>query len=79
MAMASNIQEPWLILGDFNCIRKYEEELGGTSPISSKLVDFNNCIYNSGLLDVPHVGYAYNWFNQQTNKHIRCLIDKAFL
>lgn len=76
--LATNINELWLILGNFSYIRKVEEKIGGFFPISCKLIDFSSCIFNSSLLELPNTSLSFSWFNQQLDNPIICLFNMTF-
>lgn len=77
--IAINVNEPWIVIGDFNCFHKMDDKLGGLSPSPHKLTNFNNCINDCGLLDLPNYGLSYSWFNQQVDYPIHCLLDRALV
>jgi len=56
---------PWLILGDFNAIMQSGDRSGGVTNWPSYQNDFNTCIHQSALLQVPYTGLKYTWHNGQ--------------
>lgn len=40
---------PWLLMGDFNCIRFGHEKIGGDLPDTEAMDEFNNCIHDMEL------------------------------
>lgn len=40
---------PWIVLGDFNCIRYPHEKIGGDNPSIEAMEDFNNCLHEVEL------------------------------
>ncbi|KAL2249649.1 UNVERIFIED_CONTAM: hypothetical protein Sindi_2438600 [Sesamum indicum] len=52
---------PWLIMGDFNCVKSLEEKQLGVAPTWYELKDFVDCCIALGLLDVPTTGCYYTW------------------
>lgn len=52
---------PWLVAGDFNCIRYAHEKIGGDCPDFSTLFDFNNCLMEVGLNDLKWWGHKFTW------------------
>ncbi|KAL0399880.1 UNVERIFIED_CONTAM: Retrovirus-related Pol polyprotein from type-2 retrotransposable element R2DM [Sesamum radiatum] len=42
---------PWLVLGDFNCVKSTEEKQLGVMPTWYELKDFNDCCLSLGLSD----------------------------
>ena len=43
---------PWLIMGDFNIVRKQEERKGGNPVDSAEMEDFNDCIQDIQVQDM---------------------------
>ncbi|KAI0502546.1 hypothetical protein KFK09_017499 [Dendrobium nobile] len=68
----SNINAPWIILGDFNCCRHPFEN-------SSQLWDFNSFIFYVGLLDLAPTGLKFTWFNQRPNDPIHLKLDRMLI
>ncbi|XP_074299427.1 uncharacterized protein LOC141630522 [Silene latifolia] len=61
----SQYNSPWLILGDFNCVRSVDERISDCSPVLSELDDFNSCLDDAGLDDFSTIGCYYTWTNKQ--------------
>ncbi|XP_073149148.1 uncharacterized protein [Henckelia pumila] len=51
-----NISLPWILLGDFNCVRYPHEKMGGIPIAPRDMEDLRNCINRLELSDVNHVG-----------------------
>ncbi|PKU69121.1 hypothetical protein MA16_Dca002391 [Dendrobium catenatum] len=76
--------QPWVILGDFNCCRFDNEKAGGTSFSTSRLGELNNLVFNCGVHDLSSTGLFYTWYNQRVDTPIhikldRVLVNSAFL
>ncbi|KAK9733590.1 hypothetical protein RND81_04G076900 [Saponaria officinalis] len=56
---------PWVVLGDFNCVRLPSERISCVPPLWSVMTDFNNAIYDSGLEESATTGCEYTWTNKQ--------------
>lgn len=54
----------WLIVGDFNLIRKPEDGNRGGANIHD-MFRFNEAISNLGLINLPFKGRTYTWSNNQ--------------
>lgn len=68
MEWFENINMPneinWLVVGDFNLIRKPEDRNRlGSSP--REMLLFNNAISTLGLVEIPLHGRKYTWTNKQ--------------
>ncbi|XP_074267046.1 uncharacterized protein LOC141590348 [Silene latifolia] len=61
---ASNINGPWMVAGDFNCVLSHSERLGGTST-DAEIDEFQSCLDACGLVDSPAQGAYYTWNNKQ--------------
>ncbi|XP_073151807.1 uncharacterized protein [Henckelia pumila] len=57
------ISLPWLLLGDFNCVRFPHERSGGAPIAPREMVDLASCVSQLELSDVNHVGCFFTWFN----------------
>lgn len=60
LSLALSISVPWLIMGDFNCVRNPMEKMSGRVLIPSKLKDFNDYIINSGLTELQNKGPSFS-------------------
>ncbi|WOK94372.1 hypothetical protein Cni_G03074 [Canna indica] len=69
---------PWLIAGDFNCIDKAEDKLGGKPfIIGNSLRAFKDLCRSSGLIDLSFYGMRYTWCNNRTgSRRIHARLDK---
>lgn len=63
---------PWVVGGDFNCIRFPSEKKGG-SVITSALRDFSDWIRRNYLVDLPFQGADFTWSNMQRDPIVRRL------
>lgn len=68
---------PWMLSGDFNCVRYQNEKTGVLSEPSSKLIPFNSFIESSGLSDLKITGAKWTWMNRQQTKPIACKLDRV--
>lgn len=55
----------WVIIGDFNIIRKDGERKGGHPRLPCAMSDFSNFIDAGGLIEVPFFGNNLLWCNGQ--------------
>ncbi|XP_026450615.1 uncharacterized protein LOC113350699 [Papaver somniferum] len=79
MRLISDLNKPWLIIGDFNVVLTMEEKVGGNSPSRRSMLDFNECINACELIQDPKVGLDFSWSNcQHGSKRILCNLDRTF-
>ncbi|KAL0291491.1 UNVERIFIED_CONTAM: hypothetical protein Sangu_3263000 [Sesamum angustifolium] len=57
------LAEPWLVLGDFNAVIDESEVCGQAADTSASMVEFGNCIRDTGLVQLPFTGCPYTWHN----------------
>ncbi|KAF6142722.1 hypothetical protein GIB67_018433 [Kingdonia uniflora] len=68
MESIENLNLPWLAIGDFNCIRSWDERSGGTGPLPCSITDFNDCIDACSLTESFSSGLKYSWCNNQKGR-----------
>ncbi|XP_026399197.1 uncharacterized protein LOC113295052 [Papaver somniferum] len=74
----SDLNKPWIILGDFNAVLTQEEKVGGKLPNRNSMLDFNDCLDKCELLQAPRTGLQYTWSNcQHGSKRILCTLDRV--
>lgn len=68
------VDRPWMLIGDFNCVLKEEERSSNSGTLSS----FESWVEYNGLLYVGYSGNKFTWshgVNMETRKAAR--LDKA--
>lgn len=56
--------EPWIIMGDLNCVRRVDEKTG--APVRSlEMEAINRCMLDCGLDDVRYTWCLFTWNNKQ--------------
>lgn len=77
--IASMNTNPWLVVGDFNCVLNTDERVG--SLVSSReTADFRSCVCDCALTDLKGVGQFYTWSNkQQGADRVFCKLDRALV
>ncbi|KAL0310274.1 UNVERIFIED_CONTAM: hypothetical protein Scaly_2943700 [Sesamum calycinum] len=77
--------EPWLVLGDFNAVIDESEVCGQAADTSASMLEFRNCIRDTGLVQLPFTGCPYTWHNCSEGPRSlwkrldRMLVNKAWL
>ncbi|KAK4383979.1 hypothetical protein Sango_3102200 [Sesamum angolense] len=61
--MEGILAEPWLVLGDFNAVVDESEVCGQAADTSASMMEFRNCIRDTGLVPLPFTGCPYTWHN----------------
>ncbi|KAK9689228.1 hypothetical protein RND81_09G044700 [Saponaria officinalis] len=56
---------PWLVIGDFNVVRRVEDKIGKHPPTVWEMMDFNGCIGHCGLSELPSYRGPFTWTNNQ--------------
>lgn len=57
------MEDPWLVVGDFNIIREDRELVGGNPWPLTSMADFNECLDSCGLLELAIEGRRMSWCN----------------
>lgn len=74
-AKSSNINTPWVVLGDMNVVRSADEKMvegGEVSGVTSELIDF---LCEARLEDLKFYGMKHTW----TNHHTWCKLDRVLV
>ncbi|CAN1808039.1 Transposon TX1 uncharacterized 149 kDa protein [Linum perenne] len=72
--IASTMQLPWGIIGDFNCVLAEEDKAGGAAFSPYRAESFRQWVGDCGLVDLGFSGPPYTWFRGR----LRERIDRAF-
>ncbi|XP_025617033.1 uncharacterized protein [Arachis hypogaea] len=60
--LAENINAPWCLIGDFNVtLHDHERRGGAIRNDSGAYSDFQNCVFDCGLIDLGFVGWPFTW------------------
>ncbi|KAK4389648.1 putative mitochondrial protein [Sesamum angolense] len=68
---------PWLILGDFNCVKSPTEKQLGTTLTWYELKDFADCCLSLGLNDAPTTGCYFTWYSNSESNPVWCKLDRV--
>ncbi|XP_011081385.1 uncharacterized protein LOC105164430 [Sesamum indicum] len=75
--LGQSLSMPWLIMGDFNCVKSPEEKQLGVAPTWYELKDFVDCCTALGLLDAPTTGCYYTWYSNNESNPVWCKLDQV--
>ncbi|OVA06545.1 Ribonuclease H domain [Macleaya cordata] len=75
----SQLNKPWLLIGDFNAVLRIDEKKGGLLPKANAMSDFWECVNTCNLIESQSTGIKYTWCNNQIgHRRILCKLDRAF-
>ncbi|XP_060200788.1 uncharacterized protein LOC132629065 [Lycium barbarum] len=73
------VNEPWVVLGDFNNVLLVQDRINGQPVHIHETTDFQNCIKDIGLGQLTRRGYQYSWSNKKdAESRVYSLIDWIF-
>ncbi|XP_019248638.1 PREDICTED: uncharacterized protein LOC109227900 [Nicotiana attenuata] len=72
--LASDMESPWLVGGDFNVILSEEEKCGGLPIYLSEVEDFAQCVDACALYDLSFKGMLCTWWNGRSD--IDCIFKR---
>ena len=55
-SLASNMNDSWCVLGDFNSVLHQGERIGGAEVTANEMQDFGDCINTCGLQEFNYIG-----------------------
>ncbi|KAF7124850.1 hypothetical protein RHSIM_Rhsim12G0100000 [Rhododendron simsii] len=72
--------QPWILVGDFNTVRRHSEKSDSTHFDASSALDFNNCLEDVEMEDLNSKGLWFTWSNKRTG-HDQCSsrLDRAIV
>ncbi|KAL9675480.1 hypothetical protein QQ045_003682 [Rhodiola kirilowii] len=71
---------PWLLSGDFNCIRFHCEKLNGARVRAADVRDLSSLCEDYGLSDIHSSGYFYTWSDRRIEgERIWCKLDRILV
>ncbi|XP_019235622.1 PREDICTED: uncharacterized protein LOC109215952 [Nicotiana attenuata] len=65
--LASDMEMPWMVGGDFNVVLHEDKKIGGLPMYPLDYEDFAFCINSSGLFDLGYKGSSFTWWNGRPN------------
>lgn len=77
--MKNNIQDAWVIVGDFDDVLNFNERLGSAIPME-EIAEFRQCLRDCSLYDAICSGPFFIWSNKKEGEdRIFSKIDKLFV
>ncbi|KAL0336699.1 UNVERIFIED_CONTAM: hypothetical protein Sradi_4881800 [Sesamum radiatum] len=70
---------PWIILGDFNCVKSPAKKQLGVPPTWYELKDFADCCLAFGFHDAQTTGCYYTWYSNSDSNPVWCKLDRVLL
>ncbi|XP_026443828.1 uncharacterized protein LOC113343974 [Papaver somniferum] len=62
---------PWLVIGDFNCVLRNEENKGGRETLTSSINEFSDWMEENSLFEADSLGSKFTWTNGQSGKRLK--------
>ncbi|XP_019190728.1 PREDICTED: uncharacterized protein LOC109185202 [Ipomoea nil] len=66
-----NLNDPWIMMGDFNDIADNTEQWGSCSINSGRCLKFVEEFSGCGLLDMGSIGVQYSWFRHEGGRTVQ--------
>ncbi|XP_060200824.1 uncharacterized protein LOC132629104 [Lycium barbarum] len=76
---SENCTLPWMILGDFNSVLYMDDRIGGNPITWAEVADFQQCMEECGLVELPQQGNKYTWNDRHVDQRIYSKIDRALI
>lgn len=73
--LSSQMNDPWLIMGDFNSILNTDDRPVGSQVQIGEMKDFMEYVNQCNFIELSIVGRNYTW----TNRHVYSRIDKILV
>ncbi|XP_074298356.1 uncharacterized protein LOC141629218 [Silene latifolia] len=61
---AGQVDGPWAMAGDFNCVLSASERVGGNTP-NAEIEPFRACVADCEVVDIPATGSLFTWNNKK--------------
>lgn len=78
LSLSSNLDKPWLLLGDFNDIINENEKMGGRKISYRRSKLFSDAINNCNLIDMGFIGPRFTWTNNRSTNPIYQRLDRGW-
>ncbi|CAL1380557.1 unnamed protein product [Linum trigynum] len=67
---AEEVDMAWLLAGDFKSMLSSSEKFGGVPFDASRVREFQDCLLDTGLVDLEFVGLPFTWFHGGTKERL---------
>ncbi|KAL2924062.1 hypothetical protein RDABS01_015553, partial [Bienertia sinuspersici] len=75
--VASYVNSPWLVMGDFNEVVSQNEKFGGRPVKLNRSSAFSDCLNDCGLIDLEFSGNKFTWTNKRKKRPIMERLDRV--
>ncbi|KAI5382050.1 hypothetical protein KIW84_UN0211 [Lathyrus oleraceus] len=75
-SLGSNMDRPWVVIGDFNNVLKEEDRIGGQPVNYAEYRDLDEMMHNVSLFENVSKGSYFTWSNKHTQGIIHSRIDR---
>ncbi|KAI5423833.1 hypothetical protein KIW84_030161 [Lathyrus oleraceus] len=75
-SLGSNMDRPWVVIGDFNNVLKEEDRIGGQPVSYAEYRDLDEMMHNVSLFENVSKGSYFTWSNKHTQGIIHSRIDR---
>lgn len=79
LATSGDSSTPWIIMGDFNAVRRMSESIGGSSLWPQWKSDLDTLIQQAELDDLRFSGHMLTWNNKQEEALIWRKLDRVLI
>ncbi|XP_019229576.1 PREDICTED: uncharacterized protein LOC109210594 [Nicotiana attenuata] len=77
--VSKNLGGPWIVMGDFNAVLHTNDRVRGNPVSLAEIIDFQQCIDQCDLMEMPTSGSRYTWNDRHSDNRILSKIDWAFI
>ena len=82
--MVATFSGPWIVIGDFNCIKRAKEKCGGRIVAKSLANCLRDFMMNTSAIDLGFIGPSFTWSNRREGlasireRLDQCLCDQGW-
>lgn len=71
------MQDPWIILGDFNNVLSFNDRIRGNTITTHEFVDLVDMMHSMELFEAATRGNFFTWSKKHATRTIYSRIDRA--